>query len=169
MTDIDLCKEGSQKNLDEDTQESKYLTFSLCGEEYGIGISNVIEIIGIQRITHLPGAPDFLKGVINLRGKVIPVMDVRLRFGCDEKEYNERTCIVVINLNNLSVGLIVDTVSEVLDIPAENIETLPKVNNQTGSRYIEGLGKVDDQVKILLNTHKLLFSEETEQIIEALN
>ncbi|MFQ5485659.1 MAG: chemotaxis protein CheW [Desulfobacterales bacterium] len=152
----------------EDTQEGKFLTFPLGNEEYGIEIRNVTEIIGIQSITDLPDTPAFVKGVINLRGKVIPVIDVRLRFNIEEKQYNDRTCIIVVSINNISVGLIVDTVSEVIDIPASNIEPPPKVNNKAGNRFIEGLGKVDEDVKILLDTQKLLFNDELEQISESL-
>ena len=102
---------------DEDTQEDKFLTFVLNREEYGIEIRHVTEIIGIQSITEVPDMPHYIKGVINLRGKVIPVMDVRLRFGVAEREYDDRTCIIVINIEEQSVGMIVDRVSEVLDIP----------------------------------------------------
>lgn len=152
----------------EDTQEGKFLTFTLGNEEYGIEIRNVTEIIGIQSITDLPDTPSFVKGVINLRGKVIPLIDVRLRFNFDEKEYDDRTCIIVVNIENMSVGLIVDTVSEVMEIPEGDIEPPPKVNNKAGSRYIKGLGKVGEEVKILLDTHKLLFGDEIEQITESI-
>jgi len=153
----------------EDTQEDKYLTFSLGNEEYGIEIRNVTEIIGIQKITDLPNTPDFVKGVINLRGKVIPLIDIRLRFQLKERAYDERTCIIVINISNTSIGLIVDTVSEVIDIPAENVEPPPKINQGAGSRFIKGLGKVGENVKILLDIHKLLFDKELEQISESLS
>ncbi len=152
----------------EDTQEGKFLTFTLGKEQYGIEIRNVTEIIGIQNMTDLPDTPPFVKGVINLRGKVIPLIDVRLRFNFEEKEYDDRTCIIVVNIENMSVGLIVDTVSEVMDIPEGNIEPPPKVNNKAGSRYIQGLGKVGEEVKILLDTHKLLFGDEVEQIAESI-
>lgn len=152
----------------EDTQEGKFLTFILGNEEYGIEIRHVTEIIGIQSITDLPDTPSFVKGVINLRGKVIPLIDVRLRFNFDEKEYDDRTCIIVVNIENMSVGLIVDTVSEVMEIPEGDIEPPPKVNNKAGSRYIKGLGKVGEEVKILLDTHKLLFGDEIEQITESI-
>lgn len=152
----------------EDTQKGKYLTFQLGDEEYGIEISNVTEIIGIQTITDLPDTPHFMKGVINLRGKVIPVIDVRLKFNLEAKAYADRTCIIVVNIRNMSVGLIVDTVSEVMDIPDKNVEDAPKVNNSAGGRYIKGLGKVEDKVKILLDTHKLLFGDEMDQISEAM-
>lgn len=152
----------------EDTQEDKYLTFAIGDEEYGIEIRDVTEIIGIQNITDLPDTLPFVKGVINLRGKVIPVIDVRLRFNIEKREYNDRTCIVVVNINEMSVGLIVDTVSEVIDIPHKDVEPAPKISNKTGSRYIQGLGKVDGDVKILLDTQKLLFAEEVEQITESM-
>ncbi len=153
---------------DADTQKDKYLTFTLGDEEYGIEICNVIEIIGIQKITDLPDTPLFVKGVINLRGKVIPLIDVRLRFNLEAKDYDDRTCIIVVNIRNMSVGLIVDTVSEVMDISETSVENPPKVSNKAGSRYIQGLGKVGDNVKILLDIHKLLFGDEVEQISEAM-
>jgi purine-binding chemotaxis protein CheW len=150
-----------------DTQEGKYLTFVLGDEEYGIEIRNVTEIIGIQRITDLPDVPPYVQGVINLRGKVIPVVDVRIRFGLPEREYDERTCIIVININDISVGLIVDSVSEVLDIPDENIEPAPKINTGASSRYIQNLGKVRGNVIILLDLLKLFFDAEVDQMTKA--
>ncbi|MCX6640561.1 MAG: chemotaxis protein CheW [bacterium] len=149
---------------EEDTQEGKYLTFAMGNEEYGIEIRNVTEIIGIQNVTELPDVPPYVKGVINLRGKVIPVVDVRLRFGLQERAYDERTCIVVVNLNKMSLGLIVDSVSEVQDIPATDIQPPPRVNQGEASVYIQGLGKVGNEVKILLDVHRLFFDEEMEQI-----
>jgi purine-binding chemotaxis protein CheW len=148
----------------EDTQEDKYLTFVLNREEYGIEIKHVIEIIGIQNITSVPDLPHYIKGVINLRGKVIPVMDVRIRFNINEQAYNERTCIIVITVNDQLVGLIVDEVSEVLDIPKANVEPSPRVNRGEGSKFVQGMGKVGDAVIILLNADKLLFEEDLEKI-----
>lgn len=148
----------------EDTQEGKFLTFSMGNEEYGIAIRNVTEIIGIQNITDLPDMPGYVKGVINLRGKVIPVLDVRLRFALKERAYDERTCIIVVSINEMAVGLIVDSVSEVIDIPAENIEPSPKVKKGEASRFIQGLGKVNEEVKILLDIQNLLFDSEFEKI-----
>lgn len=152
-----ICQEE-----DEDTQEDKFLTFFLDEEEYGIEIQHVTEIIGIQKITDMPDMPPYVKGVINLRGKVIPVMDVRLRFGLAERPYDDRTCIVVININNHSVGLIVDRVSEVLDIPESDIEPPPRVGRGESSRFIKGMGKVGEQVKIMLNAEHVLFDGEAE-------
>ena len=150
----------------EDTQEGKFLTFLLHEEEYGIEISYVREIIGIQTINAVPDMPMYVKGVINLRGKVIPVVDVRLRFGAPERQYDDRTCIIVINVNEQALGLIVDRVSEVLDIPAAKIEATPEMRKGKTNRFIKGLGKVGEQVKLLLDADKLLFAEEIEIIIK---
>ncbi len=154
--DVDLLEEDDEEG--EDTQEDKFLTFVLKQEEYGIEIRHVTEIIGIQNITEVPDMPHYIKGVINLRGKVIPVMDVRMRFGLEERDYDDRTCIIVINIDEQSVGLIVDRVSEVLDIPKGEVEPPPKVKRGESSRFIKGMGKVGDRVKILLNAHQLLFN-----------
>lgn len=144
----------------EGVQEDKYLTFLLCNEEYGIEIQYVTEIIGIQDITEVPDMPRYVKGVINLRGRVIPVMDVRLRFGLEERVYDDRTCIVVINIDGQAVGLVVDRVSEVLDIPKGDIEPPPRVRKGEISRFVKAMGKVGEEVKILLNAEKLLFNED---------
>ncbi len=149
---------------DEDTQKDKYLTFHLANEDYGIDIAFVTEIIGIQKITEVPDMPECIRGVINLRGKVIPVMDVRLRFKLEEREYDERTCIVVVDINDNAVGLVVDEVSEVADIPEAQVEPPPRSGKGKSSRYLKGLGKIGDEVKILLNIEKLLYDEELEQI-----
>ena len=153
--DEDLLEENYEE--EEDTQEDKYLTFVISKEEYGIEIRYVTEIIGIQNITEVPNMPLYVKGVINLRGKVIPVIDVRLRFGVVERAYDDRTCIIVINIDDQSVGLIVDRVSEVLDIPKSEVEPPPKVRKGESSRFIQGMGKVGDKVKIILNAYQLLF------------
>ncbi len=143
----------------EDTQKGKYLTFHLADEDYGIEIRYVTEIIGIQKITEVPDMPAFVKGVINLRGKVIPVMDVRTRFMMPPREYNDRTCIVVVNVNGTAVGLVVDEVSEVADIPDHQIEPPPRSSRAASSRYIQGMGKMGQEVKILLDVNCLLYDE----------
>jgi purine-binding chemotaxis protein CheW len=145
---------------DEDSQKDKYLTFHLGAEDYGIEIACVTEIIGIQKITEVPDMPDFVKGVINLRGKVIPVMDMRLRFKMEEQEYHDRTCIVVVDIKDTSVGLVVDAVNEVSDIPEADIDPPPSTGKSTSSRYIQGLGKMEEEVKILLKVDQILFEEE---------
>ncbi len=160
-------KEMAELEEVENTQEGKYLCFQLGKEEYAIEIRYVMEIIGLQKITPLPELPDFVKGVVNLRGKVIPVVDVRLRFGFEERAYDERTCIIVTNIDDVNVGLIVDEVNEVLDIPASQIDPPPKVKKGEGSRFIAGLGKTEDRVTIILNMQKFLFSEEVQELSRA--
>lgn len=144
----------------EDTQRGKFLTFCVGGEEYGIEIKYVTEIIGMQEITEVPELPGYVRGIINLRGKIIPVIDVRLRFRKKAKEYNDRTCIVVIDVKENFVGLIVDTVSEVLSIDEESIVPPPDVKTGFHNRYVKGIGKVDKNVKLLLNCDKLLNDDE---------
>lgn len=148
----------------EDTQKGKFLTFSIGKESYGIEIKYVTEIIGIQDITNVPELPEYLKGIINLRGKIIPVIDVRLRFRKEPKDYNDRTCIIVIDIKDLSVGLIVDNVSEVLNIGDENIVAPPDVKTGFHSRYVRGIGKVGNEVKLLLDCDKLLNDDEFDKI-----
>ena len=152
---------------EEDTLEGMFLTFPLGNEEYGVEIRHVTEIVGIQKITEVPNMPIFVKGVINLRGRVIPVMDVRLRFNLEERPYDDQTCIFVVNIDGETVGLVVDNVSEVINIPSGNIDPPPSLKKDESSLYILGLGKVDENVKILLDVPKLLFEKEIEQIKEA--
>ncbi|MCB2186082.1 MAG: chemotaxis protein CheW [Deltaproteobacteria bacterium] len=119
-------------------------------------ILHVTEIIGVQPCTEVPDVPAFVKGVINLRGQVIPVMDMRLRLGRPEREPDDRTCIVVVSLGEVRVGLVVDRVAEVRDIPPENISPAPSVGRGSASRFIRAMGRVDDSVKILLDVPRLL-------------
>ena len=144
-------------DLDEDTQKDKYLTFHLGSEDYGIEIRHVTEIIGIQKITVIPEMPDYIKGVINLRGKIIPVMDVRIRFRLEARAYDERTCVVVVNIREAAIGLVVDTVSEVADIPESQIEPAAGLNGSRSSAFIKGIGKLGDDIKIILDVDKLLY------------
>lgn len=137
----------------------KYLTFSLAGEEYGVEILKVREIIKIMDITSIPQVPGEVRGVINLRGKVIPVIDLRLKFGMEPTEYTDQTCIVVVDVGTL-VGVIVDTVQEVLDIAGEHIDPAPQLGAAVDTSFVLGLGKVKDSVKILLDIDKVLCAEE---------
>ena len=145
-------------------KSGKYLTFTLAEEEYGIGILKIKEIIGMMPITTVPQTPHYVKGVVNLRGKVIPVIDLRLRFGMGEIEYTERTCIIVVEMAGESVdviiGIVVDTVSEVLTIRDEEIEDPPRFGARLDTDYIHGMAKTDDGVKILLDIDRVLRSEE---------
>ncbi len=148
---------------EEDTQAGKYLTFSLGNEFYGIEIKYVTEIVGIQPITEVPELPEYIKGIINLRGKIIPVMDVRLRFKKGQMEYNDRTCIIVIDILDISIGMIVDAVSEVLSISDEEIVPPPDVN-KNGKKYIKGIGKSGSEVTLILDCEKLIDEEEAEAL-----
>ncbi|MGI6120481.1 MAG: chemotaxis protein CheW [Desulfosporosinus sp.] len=147
----------------EDTQKGKFLTFYMGNECYGIEIKYVTEIIGLQPITEIPEMPEYIKGIINLRGKIIPVMDVRLRFKKPFREYNDRTCIIVIEIRGISVGLIVDTVSEVISIPEDEIVAPPSMTKE-GNKYIKGVGKVGSDVKLLLDSDKLLNETDLENL-----
>jgi purine-binding chemotaxis protein CheW len=145
-------------------KEGKYLTFSLAGEEYGIGILKVKEIIGMMSITMVPQTPVYMKGVINLRGKVIPVVDLRIKFGMDPIEYNERTCIIVVEISGegrtVHMGIVVDSVSEVLNIKAADIEETPNFGTQLNTEYILGMAKSAGGIKILLDIDRVLSAEE---------
>lgn len=148
------------------TQQGKYLIFSLGTEEYGIEICYVSEIIGgVQEITSIPELPEYVKGVINLRGKIIPVMDVRIRFKKPAREYDERTCIIVVEMMQNLVGLVVDRVIEVTDITEADISSPPKIN-QSFQKYVKGIGKVNGAVKLLLDCEKILTDDELEELAE---
>jgi len=154
---------------DENTQEHKYLLFNLGTEVYGINISNVTGIEEMQKITEVPDMPDYIRGVINLRGSVIPVMDLRLRFGMDGREYDDRTCIIIVKIDTSTIGFIVDTVAEVHDIFPPDIEPAPNFKSASGKeQYISGLGKIGEEVKILLDVQKILFKEDMDAIQQKL-
>lgn len=150
--------------IEEDTQKNKFLTFSLGQEYYGIDILYVTEIVGIQPITVVPEYPDFFKGIINLRGEIIPVMDARIKFKKEELIYNDRTCIVVINVSGLSIGIIVDAVSEVLNIDEDHIVKPPNLSQQ-GRKYIKSIGKSEGHVILILDCEKLLNEDELEVLL----
>lgn len=146
-------------------REGKYLTFTLAGEEYGIGILKVKEIIGMMPFTSVPQTPAFVKGVINLRGKVIPVIDLRLRFGMKSIDYNERTCIIVVEIagesnSTVMIGIVVDAVSEVLNIKGDDIEDTPTFGARLKTDFILGMAKMGGGVKILLDIDRVLNTEE---------
>jgi purine-binding chemotaxis protein CheW len=145
-------------------REGKYLTFSLAGEEYGIGILKVKEIIGMMPVTHVPQTPEFVKGVINLRGKVIPVVDLRLRFALEAAAYTERTCIIVVEVaganGSVMMGIVVDAVSEVLNIRGADIESTPAFGVRLNTDFILGMAKAAGGIKILLDIDKVLSSED---------
>lgn len=154
---------------EEDTLKGRFLTFSLENQVFGIEIKYVTEIIGMQPITQVPEVPVFVRGIINLRGKIIPVIDVRLKFRKEPLEYNDRTCIIVVDIYNISVGLIVDSVAEVMTIMDENIVPPPDYKTGFQNRYIKGIGKVDSDVKLLLDCERLLGDEEIEDLNQIMN
>ncbi len=146
-------------------KEGKYLTFSMADEEYGISILKIKEIIGMMPITTVPQTPEFVKGVINLRGKVIPVVDLRTRFGMESIDYTERTCIIVVEIQvqsgTVMIGIVVDAVSEVLNIKGDDIEETPTFGAKLNTDYILGMAKMEGGVKILLDIDRVLSGDET--------
>ena len=152
-------------------REGKYLTFTLADEEYGIGILKIKEIIGMMQITTVPQTPEFVKGVINLRGKVIPVIDLRLRFGMESIDYTDRTCIIVVEIQGIiqtvQIGIVVDSVSEVLNIKGEEVEDTPTFGTKLNTDYILGMAKMEGGVKILLDIDRVLKPEEVELLEKA--
>ena len=155
-----VAKDGVFVEEAEDTLKDMYLSFRLGDEDYCLEIRHVTEIVGIQKVTQVPDMPHYVKGVVNLRGQVIPVIDMRLRFNMPGREYDERTCIVVISLRGGQVGLVVDTVNEVRSIEEANVSPPPKSGGAPSAQYIRGLGKVGESVKIILDANKLLFEDE---------
>lgn len=147
------------EELEEDTLKGKYLIFLMGNEMYGMEIRYITEIIGIQPITEVPEMPEYVKGITNLRGKIIPVMDVRLRFKKAAREYDDRTCIIVLDMNDIAIGLVVDSVAEVIAIEDEDIAPPPELN-KGGHTYIKGIGKAGGSVKLLLDCQKLLTDDE---------
>jgi purine-binding chemotaxis protein CheW len=163
MTDSEEAEIAEQ----EDTLKGRFITFQIGQETYGIEIRYVIEIVGIQQSTELPESPDYIKGIINLRGKIIPVMDVRIRFSKAQKEYDDRTCIIVANFSGMFVGLIVDSVAEVMTLEKENIIGMQNgvgINN----RFVKNVGKIAGNVILLLDCENLLTAEEIEALGKAI-
>lgn len=148
-------------DFDEDTQKGKFLTFGLDREVYGIEIRVVTEIISLQEITEIPEVPNYIKGIINLRGKIIPVMDIRLRFKKAFRAYNERTCIIIVEVRDLAVGLIVDEVAEVIFIDDQHIVSKPDMRS-VQNNYIKNIGKVDGKIKLILDSEKLIHADDKE-------
>lgn len=160
----DVIEQDSSETPAIKSREGKYLTFSLDGEEYGIGIMKIKEIIGMMPITKVPQTPGFVKGVINLRGKVIPVIDLRLRFEIDSIAYTDRTCIIVVEITGpnsaVRTGIVVDTVSEVLHVKIEDTEDTPSFGSELNTEYILCMAKIGGGVKILLDIDRILNTEE---------
>ncbi len=155
---IQVGKDGSFSEETEDTLKNMFLSFRLGNEDYCLEIRHVTEIVGMQKVTEVPDMPHYVKGVVNLRGQVIPVIDMRLRFNMPGRDYDERTCIVVINLHGSQVGLVVDTVNEVRTIEESSVSPPPKAAGAESAQYIRGLGKVGENVNIILDTSTVSFS-----------
>jgi purine-binding chemotaxis protein CheW len=153
----------------EDTLKGRYLTFLIDREVFGIEIRYVTEIVGIQAITEMPEMPVYMKGIINLRGRIIPVMDVRLRFGKEARAYDDRTCVIVTEYNRISVGFIVDSVSEVLSIPEEEINARPSLGADGSGSFINMIGKAGSAVILLIDCGKLLADGEEENLFATEN
>lgn len=155
----------------DESKAGKYLTFKLAGEDYGITLLKVREIIGMMPVTSVPRTPNFVKGVINLRGKVIPVTDLRLKFDLPEMDTNDHTCIIVVEVAGqdriVEMGIVVDAVSEVLPVKADEIESAPEFGANLDTRYILGMANMDGRVKILLDIDRVLTTEEIALIEKA--
>jgi purine-binding chemotaxis protein CheW len=155
---------GETFSTEQDTQKGKFLTFLLGKEVYAIEIKLVTEIICLQPITGLPEVPGYIKGIVNIRGKIIPVMDIRLRLKLEPIEYSRKTCIVIIEVNNVSVGLIVDNVSEVISIADENIVSPPEIKNGSENRFVKAIGVSGENVKLILDCEKIVNENDIEEI-----
>lgn len=168
-----MAKDEQQEDVlaeenDEEVYENKFLMCKLGNEVYGIDISHVTDIIELQKITEVPDMPDYVKGVINLRGQVIPIIDLRLRFHMEPREYDDRTVITVVNIGGSSLGFIVDTATEVQSIPEKDIDPAPSFQGRAETRkYVAGLGKIGEQLTILLDVERLMEQEEVESIQDA--
>lgn len=163
----ELLHDESPLEMDgSDGLDNKFLAFRVGDEDYGIEIRYVMEIIVVQKITEIPDLKKYVRGVINLRGKVIPVIDVRIRFELEHRPYDDRTCIIVVNVKDHIVGLIVDSVTEVVDIPEGQISPPPKVSKSPASRFVMGMGHLTDSVRILLDAGRVIKDQE-KQVTEA--
>ncbi len=163
MAEADVMTETQVAEVD---LGGKYLTFGLDGEEYGLEILKVREIIGMMDITSVPRTPEFVLGVINLRGNVIPVIDLRCKFGMEPGEQTEETCIIVVDVDGMEMGILVDRVSEVLDITGEEIQPPPAFGVTVNTDFILGIGKAASKVTILLNINRVLTSSDAATVAE---
>lgn len=158
-----LNAEGATASVLDDMR-NRYLTFLVEDQTFGIPISDVVQIVGVQEITKVPEFPDYAKGIINLRGSIIPLIDVRLRFHKPEIPYSERTCIIVVNIDGRFIGLVVDTVDEVSTISDGEISPTPKVTSDYSANFITGVGLHNNNLILLLDTQKILGKAEIESL-----
>ena len=155
---------GMEEELDSNEMKGKYLTFWTDNQLFGVPISDVVQIIGNQEITSIPDSPRYAKGVINLRGTIIPVIDVRIRFGKEEANYDEKTCIIVSKIAESYIGFIVDSVDEVTTIDDDDISPPPKMSKDCANAYLLGIGKIQNKVVMLLDASKILNKDEFELV-----
>lgn len=161
----ELIETVENEEIEEDMQHGRYLTFSLDNEVFGLAINYVNEIIGMQKINKIPEVSSFVKGIINLRGSIVPIIDMRLKFKKQPIEYNDRTCIIIVDIDGISAGLIVDEVAEVINIDDKNISNPPDYRTGFQNRYIMGIGKLTDSVILLLDSQKLFKDNELLEIV----
>jgi purine-binding chemotaxis protein CheW len=159
MADMDLDVLEIEEEGSEDTMLNKYLVFFLDNQEFAIAIEHVIDIINVSPLTKVPNVPDYVVGITNLRGKVIPIVDVRLRFGKMSVDFNERTCIIVVEYNSVPVGLIIDQVSEVITLDDDDIAPPPSFSQTLDTRFIAGIGKTETGIKLILDCRNLLYDD----------
>lgn len=168
LTDVKKEDLPAEKIFEDEIEKEQYMTFKCADEIYGISIKYVNEIIGLSQITKIPETQDYLIGLINLRGKIIPVIDVRIRFGKEPLEYNDRTCVIVIDVKSTVIGLIVDGIDEVVAFAEKEITPPPSVSDleKQAKKYVFGIGRVDGEVKLLLDPDKLINDAEPEEVID---
>lgn len=143
-----------------DLEAKKYLTFLIDKQFYAFPIRDVLSIIEVQEVIAVPEFPSYVKGIINLRGQIIPIIDVRLRFRKEEAAYTERTCFIVVTINDVNIGFVVDTVDEVIGIEDENISPPPAMATDGAARYLMGVGKIEGKIVLLLDAKKMLNDDE---------
>ncbi|MDR2931901.1 MAG: chemotaxis protein CheW [Oscillospiraceae bacterium] len=161
MSDM-MTNTAVSDEADFNATEGQYLVFFLDGQEYAIAIEFIVDIINVQPITKVPNCPDFVIGITNLRGKFVPIIDMRLRFGKPQVEYTDRTCIIVLEDMGESVGLVIDSVSEVIDLDDSQISPPPSFNQSYESRFIQGIGKAENGIKLILDCKTVLDDRLTE-------
>lgn len=155
-----IDREEELEFSDVDELQKKYLTFWINDQLFGMPIADVIQIVRMQKITPIPDYPRYAKGVINLRGEIIPVIDLRIRFGKPEADYDDHTCIIIATIEGTSFGFAVDEVAEVLEIPDEQFSDPPLIANNDANRYLIGLGTVNEKIILVINTSLVLSDEE---------
>ena len=152
------------ENDNREVETNQFVTFLIAGEVYGVEVLRVQEIIGMTGITHVPNSMHFMKGVINLRGTVVPVVDMRLRFEMEEKDYDNFTVILIVEVKGYMIGMIVDSVADVVDIPVKNIQDTPHFSASIQTDYIKGIGRIDEDLVIVLDVDRILSTDELEKL-----